>query len=179
MIDAGEYFTINRARQYGKTTMLQELALYLKPDYIVVSLDFQTMSSSDFQSECSFVNGLAREIEKKIRRMKEIPSKIQQKFAVFSREMNPDTRMADIFECFTDWCELSEKPLVFMIDEVDTASNNQVFLDFLAQLRGVFRIIACDSMGLLMERRLFYDKQGRYSPCFEIVSFPIFLLSVS
>ena len=100
MIDAGEYFTINRARQYGKTTMLQELALYLKPDYIVVSLDFQTMSSSDFQSECSFVNGLAREIEKKIRRMKEIPSKIQQKFAVFSREMNPDTRMADIFECF-------------------------------------------------------------------------------
>ena len=45
--------------------MLQELALYLKPDYTVVSLDFQTMSSSDFQSECSFVNGLAREIEKK------------------------------------------------------------------------------------------------------------------
>ena len=138
MIDAGEYFTINRARQYGKTTMLQELALYLKPDYTVVSLDFQTMSSSDFQSECSFVNGLAREIEKKIRRMKEIPSKIQQKFAVFSREMNPDTRMADIFECFTNWCELSEKPLVFMIDEVDTASNNQVFLDFLAQLRAAY-----------------------------------------
>lgn len=52
--------------------------------------------------------------------------------------MNPDTRMADIFECFTDWCELSEKPLVFMIDKVDTASNNQVFLDFLAQLRAAY-----------------------------------------
>lgn len=30
MIDAGEYFTINRARQYGKTTMLTALRNYLQ-----------------------------------------------------------------------------------------------------------------------------------------------------
>ena len=40
MIDAGQYFTINRARQYGKTTILRALAKYLVQDYVVVSLDF-------------------------------------------------------------------------------------------------------------------------------------------
>jgi len=30
MVDAGEYFTINRARQYGKTTLLAALTEYLK-----------------------------------------------------------------------------------------------------------------------------------------------------
>ena len=31
-----------------------------------------------------------------------------------------------------------KKPVVMMIDEVDSASNNQVFIDFLAQLRGYY-----------------------------------------
>lgn len=43
--------------------------------------------------------------------------------------------MAELFDCLSDWCTQSEKPIVIMIDEVDTAANNQVFLDFLAQLR--------------------------------------------
>ena len=30
MVDAGQYITINRARQYGKTTMLKELAKNLE-----------------------------------------------------------------------------------------------------------------------------------------------------
>ena len=30
MVDDGQYFTINRARQYGKTTTLTALAKYLK-----------------------------------------------------------------------------------------------------------------------------------------------------
>lgn len=39
MVDAGKYFTINRARQYGKTTLLMALAEYLKADYKVISLN--------------------------------------------------------------------------------------------------------------------------------------------
>lgn len=31
-----------------------------------------------------------------------------------------------------------EKSIVFLIDEVDSASNNQVFIDFLAQLRSYY-----------------------------------------
>lgn len=40
MVDDGQYFTINKARQYGKTTTLRALADFLKKDYVVISLEF-------------------------------------------------------------------------------------------------------------------------------------------
>ena len=43
--------------------------------------------------------------------------------------------MADLFICISEWCMESERPVILFIDEVDQASNNQIFLDFLAQLR--------------------------------------------
>lgn len=43
MIDAGKYFTINRARQYGKTTTIRVLKEYLSNEYIVISIDFQIL----------------------------------------------------------------------------------------------------------------------------------------
>ena len=46
LIDAGQYFTINRARQYGKTTTLRALNRYLQTDYVVVLMDFQTSHRS-------------------------------------------------------------------------------------------------------------------------------------
>lgn len=33
LVDRGAYFTINRARQYGKTTTLNALCQYLKQEY--------------------------------------------------------------------------------------------------------------------------------------------------
>lgn len=48
MVDSGDYFTINRARQYGKTTTLTALAQYLSEDYTVLSLDFQEVSWGRF-----------------------------------------------------------------------------------------------------------------------------------
>lgn len=35
-------------------------------------------------------------------------------------------------------CGHLEKPVILLIDEVDSAPNNQVFMDFLAQLRGYY-----------------------------------------
>lgn len=46
MVDAGQYFTINRARQYGKTTTLRGLKEYLKDEYLVISLDFQRLDAA-------------------------------------------------------------------------------------------------------------------------------------
>lgn len=138
MVDAGDYFTINKARQYGKTTMLRALAVHLKDDYNVLSLDFQRMSHSDFTSEASFVNGLAREICKRLPLIGYIPDKIREYFIRFADKANTDIRMADIFDCFSEWCGQSDKPLVLIIDEVDTAADNQAFLDFLAQLRAAY-----------------------------------------
>ena len=57
-MDAGKYFTINRARQYGKTTTLRALYLYLQGEYYVVSMDFQTFGSAEFQTETIFSRSL-------------------------------------------------------------------------------------------------------------------------
>ena len=64
-IEAGQYFTINRARQYGKTTLLYLLEKELrKQDYLVLSLSFEAADevdkSSDNQIFLSFL-GLLRE----------------------------------------------------------------------------------------------------------------------
>ena len=46
----GLYFTINRARQYGKTT-LNALRSYLSSDYDAISSDFQRISDADIEIE--------------------------------------------------------------------------------------------------------------------------------
>ena len=50
-VDRGKYFIINRGRQYGKTTTLRLLAEFLKDDYVILSMDFQMMSSANFADE--------------------------------------------------------------------------------------------------------------------------------
>ncbi len=140
MIEHGQYFTINRARQYGKTTTLRALSDYLKDEYTVVSLDFQKLSSLDFENESAFVNSLAREVLKRIRTAEDIPDKPKAKLLELAEARDAHTRMAEIFDCFSDWCGQSKKPIVLIIDEVDTATNNQVFLDFLAQLRAAYLV---------------------------------------
>lgn len=47
-VDRRKYFVINRGRQYGKTTTLRALEEYLKDEYIVVSMDFQSISTEEF-----------------------------------------------------------------------------------------------------------------------------------
>jgi len=73
MIDDGEYFVINKARQYGKTTVLRSLAQYLKRDYQVLSFDFQNIESDEFANGNAFVHAFARETKK-----------------VYGREMQPE-----------------------------------------------------------------------------------------
>ena len=36
-----------------------------------------------------------------------------------------------MFTRFSQICGMSKQPVILMIDEVDSASNNQVFIDFL------------------------------------------------
>lgn len=45
-IECGRYFTINRARQFGKTTTLYMLEQRLKEQYLVISLSFEAVRPS-------------------------------------------------------------------------------------------------------------------------------------
>lgn len=59
MVDSGEYFVINRARQFGKTTTLKALQKFLAYEYYVISLDFQYLTDEDFlDSEFVFIDVL-------------------------------------------------------------------------------------------------------------------------
>ncbi len=138
MVDRGDYFTINRARQYGKTTMLKALERYLQNDYVVISLDFQKLSRKDFETEGLFVKALSREILKKAGLRDKIPEEAAEGLRIFAGEKEEYLHLAGLFECFSIWRKNSFKPIVLMIDEADSAANQQVFLDFLAQLRGAY-----------------------------------------
>ena len=67
LIDTGTYFTINKARQYGKTTTIKALTQYLSKDYIVLSLDFQALGNTEFQTEEKFSAAFAEECVELIR----------------------------------------------------------------------------------------------------------------
>lgn len=133
-VDRGKYFIINRGRQYGKTTTLRALAEYLKDDYLVVSMDFQMMSTASFENEKKFVNAFVRYFVKAVKEKKD--TSVLKELTVLETGMIFD--MDEMFAQLGKICEVSQKPVVMMIDEVDSASNNQVFLDFLALLRGYY-----------------------------------------
>ncbi|MBR1865567.1 MAG: AAA-like domain-containing protein [Lachnospiraceae bacterium] len=135
MVDNGSYFTINRARQYGKTTTLAALAECLRQDYEVVSLDFQMMSYLSFADEQSFVAALSEEL---LDNVDHFPEGIADKLTAFVEHTASLNSLQALFKVLKLWCEQSERSVVLMIDEVDTAANNQVFLDFLAQLRAYY-----------------------------------------
>lgn len=131
MVDAGDYFTINRARQYGKTTTIDALETELKTDYIVLSLDFQKISDASFKAEEKFVKAFCRQAIKK-KRKTAIPEEIINALQEIVDRKDQLAVMDELFDIVDDWCSTAEKPVVLIVDEVDTATNNQVFLDFLA-----------------------------------------------
>ena len=133
MVDRGQYFCINRGRQYGKTTLIMALESYLEKEYIVVSMDFQGLSTPEFSTEGMFVKAFARELWLDRRTQHFMNHDIQT--AMKEIRSSSAYTMADLFVCLSEWCMEAEKKIVLMIDEIDQASNNQVFLDFLAQLR--------------------------------------------
>ncbi|MDO4806291.1 MAG: AAA-like domain-containing protein [Coriobacteriales bacterium] len=139
MVDAGEYFTINRARQYGKTTTLNALRIALQDSYDVVSLDFQGLGDASFRTEESFCSGFVKLIlEESEYGQIELPVGIREAFLAFVTDGHEDKVLNDLLIALRSWCRASERPLVLMVDEVDTATNNQVFIDFLAGLRDAY-----------------------------------------
>ena len=135
MVDAGQYFTINRARQYGKTTTLNALENILKNEYVVLYLDFQLLGNADFETEQTFVEAFSSELLESI---ENIPEEIRTKLDAFVNDGSYKWKLRNLFRVLSRWCSISDKKIVLMIDEVDSATNNQVFLDFLAQLRGYY-----------------------------------------
>lgn len=61
-----------------------------------------------------------------------------QKLKSAEEELSLELDLRRLFELLQMFCESSPRPVVLMIDEADSASDNQVFLDFPAQLRSYY-----------------------------------------
>ncbi len=137
-VDYGSYFVMNRGRQYGKTTTLQLLADYLSKDYFVFSLDFQEMPDEKFETGETFSSALIDMMRDVLQYEEgEEQERVRGMLSDFITE-NPTTGMDDLFRFLSDMCRKNPRPIVLMIDEVDSAGNNEVFVKFLAMLRGAY-----------------------------------------
>lgn len=144
-VDAGAYFALNRARQYGKTTMLRAFKEYLKGKYYVVSMDFQMqMSDAKFRSEHLFCTAFGKAFTRILLAQADgtgLPQEMMEAAklllaAACGKEQELD--LVELFQYLSDICGTSDKPLVLMVDEADQASGHPVFLDFLSQIRGYY-----------------------------------------
>lgn len=142
LIDDGDYFMVNRARQYGKTTTLTALAKVLSDQYIAVSLDFQVLGNAKFKTENTFSLAFAKIFVKAIVRNNIVPSgrynETLNSLNNIIKSKQKDFELQELFEYLASICETAPKPVVLIIDETDSVTDNQVFIDFLAQLRFCF-----------------------------------------
>ncbi|MDR0501479.1 MAG: ATP-binding protein, partial [Coriobacteriales bacterium] len=135
-IEYGEYFTINKARQFGKTTTFNLLIHRLKDEYFVVRLSFEA-TESYFESLETFAKGLSSSMVLSLTNRNDGPADAEL-INIWERPAIKDSPLEDLRERIQDFCTASQKPVVLLIDEVDRASDFAVFSAFLGLLREMY-----------------------------------------
>ena len=132
LIDKGNYFTINRARQYGKTTMLNMIWRNLSDRYMVIPMSFEGVGDSAFESEKDFVEMFVRQMKRELLYKRPVDELIQHWASGCAASLD------GLSTVITDFCRMTAQPVVLTIDEVDKSSDNQLFLNFLGMLRNKY-----------------------------------------
>ena len=130
LIDNRSYFTINRARQYGKTTVLAGLERALQDEYTVASLSFEGLGDESFIDAKSFCAAFIKHLKRTLRNSPFFTG-------LFTGLQEISISSFDLLSDFITLLCANEK-VVLIIDEVDKISNNRVFLNFLSMLRNKF-----------------------------------------
>lgn len=129
-IEQGEYFTINRARQFGKTTTLELLYQRLKEKYIVIDISFEA-ADEYFRSLGALAKGLIMDISERLK-AQGVPEILCREWEIPVSEEFP---LRDFGRKITALCGKSDREVILTIDEVDKNADNQIFLSFLGLLR--------------------------------------------
>ncbi len=133
LIEDGEYFAINRPRQFGKTTILSLLAKQLnqRDDYLAVNISFEDIDSETFQKQEHFIAVFLDMFISEFEFLEE-PELSQ----LIEQNLEQITKIHSLSRFITRLIRtVPGKSLVLLIDEVDKSSNNQLFPDFLGMLR--------------------------------------------
>lgn len=135
LVEYGDYFTIHRPRQFGKTTMLLELtaALEARVEYLPLLLNFQGVDRSYLASDAAFGQMFWRASVKAVRRIDpELGARLEA--LVMPRTLD------EVSDRLSEMVEMAAKRVVLLIDEVDAHSNYDPFLSFLAMLRSKYLV---------------------------------------
>ena len=136
MVDRGDYFCINRGRQYGKTTTLRFLKKALDSEYTVFSISFEGMSDASFSSleRCgeAFFEKLQETVD-----YDEVAVLDENTKSFLEDGKNFSTDKALSLE-ISKLCKTCTHKIVIIIDEVDQAGNYDSFIKFLGLLRDKF-----------------------------------------
>ncbi len=134
MVEAGDYFIINRPRQFGKTTILfmLEKELLKTGSFLPIEISFEGIDAPTFNSHPLFIQTFLGKISKELKRLNrpDLLSIIQQETGAIQNFFHLDELLEKL--------NTTDPHLVLMIDEVDNSSNNQLFLDFLGMLRNKY-----------------------------------------
>ena len=136
LIEYSEYFTINRPRQYGKTTLLDTLAKTLRAtnEYVVFNISFGGIGDAIFNDEVVFSEGFVNVLATYAKHQ------IPELAAWLQAAVKGTTSLDLLSEVITKLVTQTDKKVVLFIDEVDKSSNNQLFVSFLAMLREKYLI---------------------------------------
>ena len=139
LVRQGDYFCINRGRQYGKTTTLAVLDDKLSSEFTVFSISFEGLGDSTFAT----VEGICAEFLK-ILQLHSTVNGANEEVKSILKEVVPrgckEISLTEFKRTVVELCSASDKPLVVFIDEVDQASNNDSFIKFLGLLRNMFLV---------------------------------------
>ncbi|MCK4762286.1 MAG: AAA family ATPase [Candidatus Aminicenantes bacterium] len=134
MVEAGEYFTINKPRQYGKTTTIYLLDRELKKrkDYLVLKLSFEGIDTTNYEKHQLFIRTILNIFERRLDLMdeKELTAQIAANKNI--------TDFSELNAFLTKFIQEANRKVILIVDEVDKSANNQLFLDFLGMLRSKY-----------------------------------------
>jgi energy-coupling factor transporter ATP-binding protein EcfA2 len=132
MVADGEYFTINRPRQYGKTTTLNCLAQVLRKEHAVIKTSFEGTGDSLFASEEAFCSRIFGRFASNA---KFADKDLSERLLRYQNIIHDFDSLSD---GITNLIEEIGKGIVLLIDEVDKSSESKIFLQFLGLLRNKY-----------------------------------------
>ena len=140
MIAKGDYFCINRGRQYGKSTTLKAISSSFTNEYCVFSLSFEGLADSSYADEekfyAAFVYQMADAFE--WTPLEGLDPEVGEYISTFSESHDEKCSEKALSKFISNVCHRNTKPVVVLIDEVDQAGNYPSFLKLLALLRRMY-----------------------------------------
>ena len=139
LVRRGNFFCINRGRQYGKTTTLALLKKKLEGEgYAVFSLSFEGLGDSAFKSDETFMFASLLLMNDSVE-WDEVQNLSDSSKEVLRLSVSSEDKTMDSLSFNRTVSKMSKTDkIVLLIDEVDAAGNHIEFIHFLGLLRNMY-----------------------------------------